>query len=92
MEKRAFERISSDFTVKFYCCSEGCNGEAKDLSENGMFIKTGENCFPVNWPFEIFVPSNGKFLKIPVKLSRREILSGSMSGIGISFINAPKVN
>ena len=92
MEKRAFERISSDLKVQFYCCSEGCNGEAKDLSENGMFIKTCENCFPVNYPFEIFIPSNGKLLKIPVMISRREILSGSMSGIGISFINARKDN
>ncbi len=92
MEKRAFERISSDFTVKFYCCDEGCDGEAKDLSENGMFIKTGENCFPVNYPFEILVPSNGKFLKIPVMISRGEIQSGSMSGIGISFMNARKDN
>ena len=92
MEKRAFERISSDLTVKFYCCSEGCDGEAKDLSENGMFIKTCENCFPVNYPFEIFVPSNGRLLKIPVTIRRREIQSGNMSGIGISFKNAPKEN
>jgi hypothetical protein len=90
MEKRAFERIASDLTVKFYCCSEGCDGKAKDLSENGMFINTCENCFPVNYPFEIYIPSDGKLLKIPVTISRREILSGSMSGIGISFINAPK--
>ena len=40
MKKRAYERISVNVPVSFFCDNEEYTGTMKNLSNNGMFIET----------------------------------------------------
>lgn len=87
VERRASERKPANVKIEFHCCEKGCDGITNNISGHGMFIKTTETCFPINTPFDIFYPSNGRIFQIPVKLSRL-VISEHDKGLGISFLRA----
>jgi hypothetical protein len=70
MEKRAFERIPTFFSVKLLCKNSLHDGIVTNLSQNGMCIETnGSFCSELN--LEVLIPlSDEDFLKFPVKFQR----------------------
>ena len=85
MQKRAFERISSELESKFFCGNIMYTGTVTDLSENGMFISTSM-CFPFNAVFDVLIPLDGGVLKIPVRVSRMVKKDGSYEGMGVEVL------
>lgn len=70
MQRRASERIPSNFTVRFSCCNCDYEGTVLNLSENGMFITTDRMSFPFDRHLEILVETGREILKVPVKVMR----------------------
>jgi hypothetical protein len=89
MERRAFERITANVDVRFYCCGTLYSGTAKNLSENGMLIETEEIHFPFDLEFEIILASKENILHVPVNLSRIITSPDSHDCIGVKLLNQP---
>jgi hypothetical protein len=60
MQRRASDRIPSNFTVRFSCCN----------SEDGMFITTNRMSFPFDSELEILVDAGSEILRVPVRVMR----------------------
>lgn len=98
MEKRICKRITVDIEIRFYCWNmffwkRLCYGTMKNLSENGMFIRTERTFFPCDAQIEIYIPSKDEVLYIPYNLIsiiwRRILPDNSFDGIGVKFSNPP---
>jgi hypothetical protein len=98
MEKRACERITMSVDIRFYCWNmffwkKLCSGTIKNLSKNGMLIKTEKTFFPCDSQIEIFIPFKEDFLYIPDNLSRivwrKKLSDNSFDGIGVELLEQP---
>ncbi len=89
VEKRAFQRISTNITIEFLCNNINCSGSITNLSEKGMFIKTEEMCFPSDSQFEIFFPLKEKIVNVTTILKRLIMSPDSYDGIGVELSKPP---
>jgi hypothetical protein len=90
MQKRTSERKPSNINIKFSCDNVDYTGTVTNLSENGMFIKTRDMCFPFNSTFEIIIPLEEELLNLPVKVSRITKTNDSYDGIGVELLDPPR--
>ena len=90
MQRRAAERMPSYIKVKFFCCGVDYDGFITNISENGMFISSGEVSFPFDSEFKIAFPLEGDVLNIPVKVSRLLRTGDIYDGMGVEIIKPPK--
>ncbi len=80
-------RIPVSVEVGFFCCNKVSSGTITDISEKGMFIKTGEMCFPFDSQFEIFIPMKEKIINVFAILKRIIMSPDSYDGIGVELLN-----
>jgi hypothetical protein len=88
MERRAYERTSANFPVILLLGSihDSCN--TKDLSINGLYLKTWKP-LPQGMRFEVVIPSKGN-LKLSVKVARMVEKDDLFDGLGIEVLNPPR--
>ena len=86
MQRRSYERISSDIKIKFSCDNMDYCGTIANLSESGMFITTHDMCFPFDSKFKVVIDFNGETLNIPVKVSRLTKTDNSYDGIAVQLL------
>jgi len=89
MQRRAFERISVDFKVRYFCGDTAWNGNVTDLSENGMFIDTTID-FPFDSNFELVLPINDEVMKISAVIKRMVKDKGVYKGMGVELVDPPE--
>ncbi|MBI4683198.1 MAG: PilZ domain-containing protein [Nitrospirae bacterium] len=90
MQRRVFERIPVELTVRFYCYDNDYSGTVTNISENGMYICTNNMCFPFSPEFKIVIPLKAEMLNIPVKVRRITKTSDRYDGIGVEIMNPPR--
>jgi hypothetical protein len=88
MNRRAFERIDTSFPVKYFCEDSLLSGTVKNLSENGMFISTG-NFLPCSDHLEIIVPLEDEISKFCARIRRIEKVDDLNYSMGIELIDPP---
>ena len=89
-EKRANNRIPSNLQARILYGNLIYTGRIKNLSENGMFIRTKVN-FPVNSVFLLLVLVNEYVMKVPIKVKRIVRPENSISkrtdqGMGVELV------
>ena len=89
MEKRASERVPANLEVKFFCSDMFYSGIVTDLSEHGMFIRTGL-CLPFESKFEIFFHLKEEIIKVPVTVKRIQKTEGFYDGMGVNLLKHTK--
>ncbi len=89
MKKRSVERIPTDLTAEFIWSDRVNAGSVADLSENGMFIKTGRYP-PLRAKFELSFPVEDDIVKIPVKVRRLRKKDHYYDGMGLEILNPPQ--
>lgn len=89
MNRRAYERISTNIEAKFFYGNAISSGEITNLSESGIFINT-KLCFPFESRFEIFIPLDGEVLKILVSVSRIIKTDDFYDGMGVELLERPR--
>ncbi len=90
MEKRAFVRIEANLKVQLNCNNSDVPGTITNLSKRGMFLKTTEIAYPIDFEFDICLLLNNEKLKIPVSLRRIIMSPDSYHGLGIEIIDPPQ--
>ena len=86
MHRRAFERVSANIKVKFFCCESHYNGTIMNLSDEGMYISTDAMKFPFDSRIEIIIPLDMDILKVPVKVMRMTKSSEFYDGLGVRVL------
>ncbi|UCD34218.1 MAG: PilZ domain-containing protein [Nitrospiraceae bacterium] len=69
MSKRAFERVSASFAVKFPHDGGISYGIVTDMSENGMCIRSGK-CASCDTELKVLFPMASSNLEVPVRIVR----------------------
>ena len=87
--QREFERVPSNFKVRFSCFHTDYTGTVINISENGMFIKTGKMSFPFDSTLEILVHLKHKIFKVPVEVSRMTKSKDHYDGPGVKLLDTP---
>lgn len=90
MQKRLFDRISSNIRVSFDNCNTSCRGVVINLSGDGMLIRSEEISFPMDMKFEIYIPLQKEILHVPVEVSRLMKSHGDYDGLGVRLLNPPQ--
>ncbi|HBH61326.1 MAG TPA: hypothetical protein DDX85_06220 [Nitrospiraceae bacterium] len=88
MNRRSFDRVDMSLPVKYMCEDMLYSGTIKNLSENGMFIKTSNFLPCVNW-IEIFVPLEEEISKFFARIRRIEKIDDANFSMGIELLNPP---
>jgi c-di-GMP-binding flagellar brake protein YcgR len=86
MEKRAFKRVPAHLPVKYTCDNIQYSGTAKNISENGMFIRTN-NFLPCDNTVEIIVPLKEQISRISASIRRIEKKTSTDFAVGVELIN-----
>lgn len=89
MEKRTSKRIPANLEVKFLCGGSLCSGVITNISEDGMYIKTGIT-LPDEANFEVSISFEGHNLKVPVKFKRIVESIGYFDTLGVEVLNPTK--
>ena len=90
MSKRISLRIPVRINVEYSSGKNNYTGTITNLSENGMFLKTNGEDFPMGSEFEISIPSKKKNLNVSAKLIRSVKIDNGNRGIGVHILNTPK--
>ena len=86
MEKRAFQRTTSNMSVTFCCCiTDFYSGTLTNISEKGMFIST-PICFPLGSRLNMLINSNIETLNIPVRVRWMRKSTDMYDGIGVEVL------
>ncbi len=88
MNRRSFDRVDMSLPVKYVCEDTLYSGTIKNLSENGMFIKTGNFLPCINW-IEILVPLENEISKFFARIRRIEKVDDSNYSMGIEILDPP---
>lgn len=88
MNRRSFDRVDMSLPVKYVCEDTLYSGTIKNLSENGMFIKTGNFLPCINW-IEIFVPLDEEISRFFARIRRIEKIDDANFSIGIELLDPP---
>ena len=89
-DQREFKGIPSSFKVRFSCFNTDYTGTVTNVSENGMFIKTGQMSFPFDSTLEILVHLKHKIFKVPVEVSRITKSKDHYDGLGVKLLDTPQ--
>ena len=89
-DQREFNRIPASFKVRFSCFNTDYTGTVTNVSENGMFIKTGKMSFPFDSTLEILVHLKHKIFKVPVEVSRITKSKDHYDGLGVKLLETPQ--
>jgi hypothetical protein len=90
MQKRAFERITSNIDVSFFCFDTDYKGTIINISENGIFISTDKVSFPFDPEFDVIIPDKKNMLTVPVRVRRVTKSGDNFDGIGAIVLNPSK--
>ncbi len=90
MQRRAYERVTSNIAARFYGESGEYAGTVTNLSENGMFVCAESICFPFDFEFKMVFPIQTEVLNIPVKVCRITKTEGNYDGIGVQLLDQPQ--
>ena len=90
MQKRAYERISSNVPVHFNYGDSINFGIVTNFSENGMFVSTKMVLAPVNSKFEITIHSQHTELNVPIQVKRIVMEDNFYKGFGVELLNLPE--
>lgn len=88
MDRRSFDRIDMDLPVKYLCDDMLYSGTIKNLSEKGMFIKTG-NFLPCVKCIEIYVPLDEEISRFFASIRRIEKIDDANFSMGIEIQEPP---
>ncbi len=88
--QRDFGRVPSNIKVRFSCFHTDYTGTVTNVSENGMFIKTGKMSFPFDSTLEILIQLKQKVFKVPVKVSRMTKSKDHYDGLGVKLLKTPE--
>ena len=88
MNRRSFDRVDMSLPVKYVCDDTLYSGTIKNLSENGMFIKTGNFLPCINW-IEIFVPLDEEISRFFARIRRIEKIDDANFSMGIELLDPP---
>jgi hypothetical protein len=88
MERRAHERVTTILPVKYYCEDDCYTGTVHNVSEQGMFICTG-NFLPCTNCLEIHLPMNKEILCCTAEIRRIEKINDSNYTMGIELVTPP---
>jgi len=88
MEKRAFERIDTNIPVKYFCENMLYTGTIKNLSENGMYIRTS-NFLPCRDRIEMIIPLKDQVTTFKSRIRRIEKINDAIFNIGVEILNPP---
>lgn len=86
MEKRAFERLFSNISVRFLSGETVYLGTVKNISKKGMFIST-KVTFPLELQLKILLPLKEELLKLPAKIINIKKSGDIYDGIGVELLN-----
>lgn len=90
MQRRAYERKPSNVKTKFFLGNSVYFGTITNFSENGLFVDTKDIYFPLRSRFEIFIPSSGEVLKLPVEVRRLAETGDIHYGMGVELLDPPQ--
>ena len=88
--QREFERVPSNFKVRFSCFHTDYTGTVTNVSENGMFISIEEMSFPFDSTLEVLVHLKHKIFKVPVEVSRMAKSKDHYDGLGVKILETPE--
>jgi|Deesub1362A_J573_1020465.scaffolds.fasta_scaffold14155_2 c-di-GMP-binding flagellar brake protein YcgR len=83
VERRKHKRINTQLNVSFYCNETDYDGVITNISEGGMFIRTGKLSFPLESELNIFLRTREKILTIPVKVRWLSKSMDIFDGMGV---------
>ncbi|UCH81944.1 MAG: PilZ domain-containing protein [Nitrospiraceae bacterium] len=86
-EKRKYKRVPSNFKVRFTCLHTDYKGTVTNISEDGMFIKTGKMSFPFDSTLEIILHLKNKIFKVTVEVRRMSKSSDHYDGLGVRLLH-----
>lgn len=89
MERRCFERIDICLPVRYVCDDMLYSGTVKNLSENGMFINTG-NFLPCIDRLEILIPLNEEISRFYAMIRRIEKIDDANYSMGVELLDSPE--
>ncbi len=89
MERRSFERVDMCLPVKYVCDNRLYSGTVKNLSENGMFISTG-NFLPCIVRIEILIPLDEEISRFYVRIRRIEKIDDANYSMGVELMDSPE--
>lgn len=89
MDRRAFERIHTSIPVRYTFDERLYSGTIQNLSENGMFIKTG-NFLPCVNRLEVMVPLDEEISKFNACIRRIEKVDNANYSMGIELLDPPE--
>lgn len=87
-ERRAFERIPTSLPINVLLGIVHHHGFALNLSENGMYIKTGMP-LAAGLSFDVLLPSR-EDVKVPVRVSRIARSNDFYNGCGVVLLDQPR--
>lgn len=88
--QREFERVPSNFKVRFSCYHTDYTGTVTNVSENGMFIRTGKMSFPFSSTLEIMIHLKHQMIKVPVKVRRMTKSRDHYDGLAVKLLDTPR--
>jgi len=90
MEKRAHKRIETRVPVKYYCENILYSGTVRNLSKNGMYIRTG-NLLPCTQCIDLLMPLKEEIAKFHARIVRIVKMNTLDFNIGIMLEKPPQI-
>ncbi len=87
MEKRDSQRIAAN--LEFHCFNIDYFGIVENLSEKGMYIKSGKINLPLELQFDITLPLKDEILHVPVRVRRIAKSNGYYDSMGVEILEQP---
>lgn len=88
MNRRSFDRVDTSLPVKYVCDDRLYSGTIGNLSENGMFIKTGNFLPCINW-IELYVPIDEEISSFHARIRRVEKIDDENYTMGVEILAPP---
>ncbi|MEW6599404.1 MAG: PilZ domain-containing protein [Nitrospirota bacterium] len=89
MDRRSFDRVATNLPVKYVCDDMLYSGTIRNISENGMYIKTSNFLPCINW-IEIFVPLQEEISRFFARIRRVEKIDDANYCMGIELLDPPR--
>lgn len=88
VQRRLSERLPVDVEVKYFNGNIFYSGSIKNVSENGMYIKT-RRCLPSESIFAIIIRTHNKLFNVLAKVKWLINISDQHCGMGVEILNPP---
>ncbi|MBI4849947.1 MAG: PilZ domain-containing protein [Nitrospirae bacterium] len=86
MERRAFERIDTNITARYFFGNMFYTGNILNISERGMLINT-RRCLPSESMFVVIIRLESKLLKVVAKVRRLKKGNDHYDGMGVELLS-----